>query len=150
MKPAIALLALLLCALAPALAGGPEAEFRDARIDAVERTPAGWVVVVTGEVNIPAPVPSDEKQHFVTLYADKATLQVPIGNQLYALRNPRAYEARLRAAVGTTDTIQIWGAVVTLRGGVVKDITAGDISLLRPRGKEAAFDLGKLGEISTK
>jgi hypothetical protein len=150
MKTSITLLVLFFMALPSVIAGGPAAEFPNAYIDSVQKTSNGWIAVVTGEVKVWARVPSSDEQQFVTLYADKATLRVPVGSQLYALKDQKAYEDRLKSSVGNKELIQIWGAIVTLQAGTVKDITAGDISFLRPRGREAAFDVGRLNDILTK
>jgi hypothetical protein len=134
-------------------AGMPDVEMPEAVINAVDRTSAGWVAMVSGPMMVFA-VDCDDasKGTFVKLYADNARIMVPVGNQLYALSpsGAKAYETRLRGMVGKTALIQMWGAALTLQAGRVVQIVAGDISLLRPQKAEAAFDLGRLMEIQTR
>ena len=141
------------CLLASACASAkaPAAEFPDALVEDVEKTDNGWTATVSGEVRLLVPDPDDTNRfQTVTLLAEHAVLRVPIGSQLYALGDSRAYETRLKEAVGTRHPIQIWGAIITVEAGRVRNIIGGDISLLRPRGRQAAFDIGRLPEITTR
>lgn len=150
MKSIFAFLLVSVLAVCPAWAGGPAAEFPSALIESVEKTPNGWTATVTGEVRLfVTSVTDDAGGKMISLFARKAILRVPAGSQLYALKDQEAYERRLAASVGKKELIQIWGAMTTVEGGVVTSITAGDISFLRPRGNEAAFDVGRLNEIAT-
>ena len=133
----------LLATASMARAGMFGAEMSAATVEGVEKTPAGWRVTVTGAIDVVTP------NGVIRLPAEGARLQVPTGNQLYALRlnTVGAYEQRLRAAVGKTVHIQMWGPIITIEAGRVVAVTAGDISLLRPTPEEAAFDLARLTEI---
>lgn len=134
---------ILWAAVTVARAGMFGAEMPAATVDAVEKRPGGWSVIVTGAIDVVTPA------GIVRLPAEQARLHVPPGNQLYALRlgTSRDYEKRLRAAVGTTVHVQMWGPVITIEAGRVVAVMAGDISFLRPTKEEAAFDLDRLFEI---
>lgn len=142
MKPHIILLVLITFVTA-AWAGGPGAEMLDAEVVAMEKGPGGWVVVVNGRFDLVT------AHGIVQLTAERARLQVPAGNQLYARRGGihNSYEKRLQSTVGSRMVIQMWGPIVTISGGRVVEVVAGDISVLRPTKAEAAFDLGRLPEI---
>jgi hypothetical protein len=141
------LLLLLGFSLAPlARAGGFGAEMPAATVVAIEKGTSGWVAVVTGEFDLVTAA------GIVRLPAECARLRVPMGNQLYALRGDihRSYEKRLYSTIGRKVLIQMWGPIVTIEGGRVVEVVAGDISLLRPTKQEAAFDLSRLFEIGQR
>lgn len=142
MKPMLFLL--LGISLAPLTrAGGFGAEMPAATVNAIEKGPSGWVAVVTGEIDLVTAT------GVVRLQAERARLRVPVGNHLYALRADihRPYERRLYSTIGRKVLIQMWGPIVTIEGGRVVGVVAGDISLLRPTKEEAAFDRNRLSEI---
>jgi hypothetical protein len=139
----------LLCEVA-ARAGMPALEMPEVLVENLEKTPAGWVATVTGLLNVVTVDPTAPDEGRITpLYADKARMMVPVGNQLYALSMSGAakYEARMKSVIGTKQFVQVWGARLTIDAGRVVEIVAGDVSLLRPRLDEAAFDIGRLMEI---
>ena len=147
------LLVLLLVAVSSARAGMPDVEMEEALVEKIEKTPAGWVVFISGPMLVPIITSNNpESGALATLYADKARVMVPVGNQLYSLSLSGAdsYEKRLHSMVGKKTSIQMWGATLTLEAGRVVQIVAGDVSLLRPNKGEAAFDLGRLPEIGRR
>ena len=143
---------LLLLLAASAHAGMPNAEMTDALVVSTEKTPAGWVAIVTGPIDVFVAHGGQDGGRRVQLYAEKARIRVPVGNQLYATTGSGGllYEQRMRDTVGKTIAIQMWGARVVIEGGRVIDVVAGDISFLRPTQAEAAFDLGRLQEIHVR
>lgn len=151
MKALIVLLAAVVAAVARA--GMPDVEINEALVVSVEKTPAGWVAVLSGEAALPIMAGENpDSGKLVTLYADRARVMVPIGNYFYGLtmRGQAAYEARLKAMVGKKTTVQMWGAVLTIESGRIVQIIAGDVTLLRPQKGEAAFDVSRLREIEAK
>ena len=143
---------LLLVLAASAHAGMPNAEMADALVVSTEKTPGGWVAIVTGPIDIFVADGRQDSGRRVQLYAEKAKIRVPVGNQLYATTGSGGllYEQRMRDSVGKTVAIQMWGARVVIEGGRVVDVVAGDISFLRPTQAEAAFDLGRLQAIQIR
>jgi hypothetical protein len=147
------LYALVFAAALSARAGMPDIEAVEVLVEEIEKTPAGWVATITGELMIPTVNPRNPDQWLpTTLFADKARVTVSGGNQLYALSLSGAdkYEKRLKSMVGQKVFVQIWGATLTIQAGRVVQINGGDVSLLRPQKGEAAFDLGRLPEIIAK
>jgi len=149
MKYIIVLLALL--GAPDSRAGGPSAEMKDALVESVEKMANGWTLIVTGPIEVEVADPKKPEQGTITtLYAKRARLEVLLGNYFYALKSQDPYEQRIKALVGKRKLIQMWGTIVTMDGGFVISVMAGDISLLRPTKEEAAFDLSRLMEIQSK